>query len=232
MAGRNRQAQRVAAALLLSFGLCGCVAAVPLLLAEGALLGFTGYKTVQVVSGGGTVKIGFPGKDGKDAPLMPLPPARRIAVWPGDAGDVVFAQKLSETMRFGVISPAAVSAILTDQKLSSDRKLLTEQEQTVAFGVVCRETKADLVFASRSLGTTANENFLSLSRGNVTYQGEIAGFSCAEKLTVWREQVAIVVEVGGRAPPTTEALNQAIAEALVDRVVQAEDLGVRQASAS
>jgi hypothetical protein len=218
----------------MAFGLSGCVAAaIPLLLvAEGAAVGLTTYKTVQVVSGGGTFKVGFPGKDGKDAPLMPLPPVKSVAVWPGDQGDVMFAQKLSETRRFQVSSPASVSGVLTNKKITADRKLLTEQEQAAAFAVVCDETHAELIFASRNLGTTSNENFLSLSRANVTYQGELLGFSCAQKSGVWREQVALIVEVGGKSPPTAEELNQAAAQALVDRVIQAEDLGVRQASAS
>lgn len=97
---------------------------------------------------------------------------------------------------------------------------------------MCEETGADLIFATRSLGMTTSTNTFSLSRPNITYQGELLGFACAQLSDIWREQVVIVVELGNRSLPPTGELNEAAAQALADRVVEAHDLGLRQARSS
>lgn len=184
--------------------LSGCIAAaIPVALAaEGAFVGLSGfevYKTVQTASGS-SVKIAFPGKDGKETPAPPLPIMRRVAVWPGDEGDVRFAEHLAKSGRFEVTPPSTVSVMLTNDKLPSSLKLLTEQEQATAFTAVCRDANVEFIFASKPLGQTADANVFSFSRASVTAKADLLGYSCNQSAIVWRDQIALIIEVGGSAP--------------------------------
>jgi hypothetical protein len=187
-----------------------------------AFVGFETYKTVQL-SSGGSVQIDFPGKDGKTAPPQPLAPGRRVAVWPGDEGDVDFAQKLQSSGKFEtVVGPASVGRILADAKQPSDLKQMTDQEQSDAFSAVCRSAKVDLVFGSRSLGTSSNTNSFSMSRATVTAKADLLGYSCAQHTIVWRDQIALVMNLGGNSTQSSSSeLNQAVADAWADRVFEA-----------
>ena len=152
---------------------------------------------------------------------MPLPAFRRVAVWPGDEGDVRFAERLQSSARFSsVAAPAAVSAILADAKTPIDLKQLTEQEKAEAFELVCKRAKVEFVFAAVSLGASENNNSFSFSRANVTYTADLLGFSCAQHQIVWRDQMALVLDVGGSVSNASE-MNRAGGDAWADRVLQA-----------
>jgi len=221
-----RSARFAAPALtvLLAFPLTGCIAAaIPLALAtEAAVVGATGfgiYKTVQTASGS-SFQVAFPGKDGKPSMPPPLPVARRVAVWPGDEGDVRFADHLARSGRFDVTPPSTVSMMLTNAKIGPSLKLLTEQEQTQAFQTLCKESNADLIFASRDLGQSGDANAFSFSRAKITAKADLFGFSCPKGAIVWRDQIALIMEVGGSLPSSAE-MNEAAAQAWADRVLQA-----------
>jgi hypothetical protein len=224
--GIGKGAKRGASAgvLVLAVGLSGCVAAaIQLYYAASAGLaaysGFTLYKSVQLTSGG-SVSIAFPGKDGKAAPAQPLPLVRGVAVWPENEGEVLFAERLSKSGRYDVTPPARVSVILADSKITRNLKELTQAEQTAAFNTVCKVSAAEMVFADRSLGTSSDQNNFSVSRANITSTVELLAFSCAQQTVVWREQMALIVELGGKVPSTGEIM-QVAADAWADRVMQA-----------
>lgn len=167
-----------------------------------------------------TLQVAFVGMDGKESAPQPLPKVRRVAIWPGDAGDVRFAEKLTETGRFDVTTPGRVSAILSDAKITPDLGTLTTQEQTNAFATVCRQANVDLIFASHALGASSATNTFSFSRANVTYKADLLGFSCTANQIVWRDQIAVIIGVGSTAPSAAE-INDAGASAWADRVMQA-----------
>lgn len=115
--------------------------------------------------------------------------------------------------------------------MGMDLKLLAEQEQTEAFGTVCRQTTVDLVFASRDQGNTTDSNVFLFSRTNVTYKAEQLPYSCARQSIVWRDQIALIVEVSGNTASTGEMYDVA-ADAWAERITQAQELGAVQAGAS
>jgi hypothetical protein len=201
--------------------LSGCIAAaLPLAFAGMAASGFMAYKTIQL-AGGGSLEIEFPGKDGKTVPPQPLPAFRHVAVWPGDEGDVRFAERLQSSARFSsVVAPAAVSAILADTKTAVDLKQLTEQEKGEAFDRVCQRAKVEFIFASTSQGASENSNSFSFQRANITYTADLLGYSCAQHKIAWRDQMALVIDVAGSVS-NTAAMNRAGADAWAERVFQA-----------
>ena len=221
----RRRAAPLGMAFVLSLGLYGCIAAVaPLMPLIGAGMaafsGFEMYKSVQL-AGGGSVDIEFPGKDGKTNPPQSIAPVRRVAVWPGDEGDVHFAERLQSSGKFSVvIAPASVSRILSEAKQPADLKQMTEQEQGEAFEAVCHRGRVDLVFGARPLGASTDTNAFSFSRANVTYKADLLGYSCTMKTIVWRDQIALVVNLGGSVPNTGE-MNKAASDAWADRVFEA-----------
>lgn len=221
--GRSRFGA-VGLSLCAAFALSGCVAAaIPIMLAATvgatALEGFALYKTVQT-SSGGSIKVAFPGKDGKETLPQPLPIIRKVAVWPGDEGDVHFADRLAKSGRFDVIPPSTVSVALANENVTSNLRLLTEDEEIKAFAVACRDTKVEFIFASRSLGASSDTSVFSFSRANVTYKAELLGFSCDQNAIVWRDQIALIVEIGAKIPSDAE-INAAASDAWADRILEA-----------
>jgi len=206
--------------------LSGCIAAaVPLMgvvgVGMGAFSGFEMYKSVQLASGG-SVEIEFPGKDGKTSPPQPLAPVRRVAVWPGDEGDVAFAQRLQGSGRFAtVVAPASVFQILTDVKGSADLKLMTEEEEGKVFDTLCQRSKVELVLASKSLGASTNDNAFSFSRATVTAKADLLAYSCSQRAIVWRDQIILVMKLGGGSTSSSSELNKAGADAWADRIFSA-----------
>ncbi len=220
---RNKSGRFAGAALAVSLAipLSGCIAAaVPLAYAAiAATSGFEAYKVVQT-STGGSIHVGFVGQDGKENPPQPLPTVRRVAVWPSDEGNVRFAEKLSASGRFDVTPPARVAVILAGAKMATDLTQLTEREQVDAFETVCQESHADLIFASRALGSSVNANTFSLSRANTTSRADLFAFSCAKRSIIWRDQIALVIDLGEKVPSTAE-IAQAGGDAWAERVMQA-----------
>jgi hypothetical protein len=203
--------------------LSGCLAvAAPLMpvlsLGMAAFSGFETYKTVQLANGG-SLSIEFPGKDGKTAPPAPIPKATRIAVWPGDEGDVHFADRLGAA-GLQVSSPATVAAALAVEKLPAALKDMTLADQAEAFAAACRRTRAELLFASVSEGTSSNTNSFSFSSANVTLKARLLAFSCAAHGTIWQDEIVLVLVVGGKTPSGHE-INVAASDAWADRVLQA-----------
>lgn len=215
----------LAATVLFSIALSGCVAAVvPMVaaldVASIGALGFATYKTVQL-SSGGSAQIEFPGTNGKTSPPPLLPNFRTAAIWPGDEGEVRFAERLQSSARFAsVVAPAAVSAILAESKTPTDLKQLTEQEKAQAFDAVCKRAKVEFIFAAIRQGASANSNAMSFSRANVTYTSDLLGYSCPQHQIVSRDQIALVIDVGSSVG-NASAMNQAGADAWADRVLQA-----------
>lgn len=183
-----------------------------------AFSGFEAYKTIQMV-GGGSIEIQFPGKDGKTSPPPPMPDVHRVAVWPGDQGDVRFAERLQSSGRYSVVAPAAVSTILTDAKLPTDLRQLTNQEQDAAFETVCHRAKVDFVFAARPLGASSNTNMFSFSSANATFTADLLGYQCGQHAIVWRDKIALVVK-SGQSPANESEMLQASGDAWADRVLQ------------
>ncbi len=222
--GRARsRAGSVAAVILLSAGLSGCIAAaaplMPLLgVGMAAASGFETFKVVQL-SSGGSVSIEFPGKDGKTIPPAPIPKASRVAVWPGDEGDVHLAERLGAA-GLKVSSPATVGAALSADKLPTDLKNMTSEDQHGAFETVCRHTHAELVFASVDEGRSSNTNSFSFSSANITLKARLLVYSCLQKSVVWQDELVAIVNIGGSAPSGHE-INVAASDAWADRVLQA-----------
>jgi hypothetical protein len=204
--------------------LSGCIAAaVPVMMAAsvgvGAMSGFEVYKVVQL-SSGGSVHAEFPGKDGKTLPPSPLPSARRVAVWPRSTGDVAFAEHLIANGRFQVTPPATVSAMIETSHTPWRLANMTDGERQTSFQAICARADVDIIFASLLLGTGSDQNTFSFSRANVTYKYELLAYSCTTHSIVSRDHMAAVVEIGDKVPTDAE-INNAIADARVDRIIQA-----------
>lgn len=205
--------------------LSGCVAAaIPLVMATSVaglgVAGFGMYKAVQL-SSGGSVKIGFAtGPDGKKKPPEPLPAGRRVAVWPGSGGEVEFSEHLQRSGRFDVVPPATVARTLAAGHYSTDLKQLTDGEMSAEFQHVCNAKHVDFVFADRDLGISTNDNMWSLSRANVTAKSDLFGYGCHQQSIVWRDQIIIVMEVGGHTEATPE-VQRIAGDAWAERLLSA-----------
>ena len=206
---------RVAAICFAATQLSGCVAAaLPLMAIAGpAISGFVLYKSVQTVSGG-SVDVSFSSRT--PAPLSSVP---RIAVWPGDEGNVRLAELLSSGGKT-ITSPSAVSTHISSEGLATNLQLMTETERTTAFAAVCRRAQVDLVLASLTGGVEANANFFSFDRANQTYRASLLAYSCAQRTLIWRDEISVVVGGGGRMPSSSE-ISQVTAQAWSERILEA-----------
>jgi hypothetical protein len=203
------------------FGLSACAAAVvPLTAAEIGVGGYEAYKLVQT-SEGGSVGVSFAKTDGKEAPPKPLPPARHVAIWPGDEHERYLAEQLQKSGQFTVDTPGKVRVILANANISTNIKDLTDAERIGAFSIVCRKTRSDLVLAARDAGSVNHANSLSLSPANRVMTADLMAFSCAQRTVVWRDEMNLKVEIGDKTP-STEAIAKVGGDAWADRIVAAE----------
>lgn len=201
---------RLAGVCVLSASLSGCiVAAVPLVMAAGAVAagatGFFVYKSVQTKSGG-TVRVAYGSRDDKTAqPPAPLPQGRVVAVWGSGERETRFEQTLRNDGRFDVRRapggppPADASA------------------RAAAYGQVCDDTHADLVFAAVDEGETVSSNALSFKRGTSTRKYALEGYACGQRATGWSDTMAVIVESGSKAASQSE-IDDIAGQAWAERV--------------
>lgn len=216
---------RLVVVATIPFLLSGCVAAAApmmmgLTVGMVGLTGFAVHKTVQSGTGG-EVAVAFPStEDGETIPPQTLPPIQHIAVWQGNEREVYFSEALAASGTFDVTSPAQTSAFVRGKVPTTDLGQLTEREQTEAFAVLCNAAEADMVFAARDLGMKTKKNTFSFSRGQQSYTTDLMGFSCSQNSIVWREQMALIVEIGDKTPSDAER-NQIAGEMWAERVIEA-----------
>lgn len=190
----------------------GCVAAIPIASTYIA-------RTVASAGTSSEVEVEFPSKDGKSAGPQALPPTKKVAVWPGDQREVLFAEKLQARGNFtAVATPTAVSAILAEARIPADMKQLTAQEQADAFALVCRRTGAGLVLGERQLGREPDKAALfSFSRNNKTGNAaDLLAYSCEKHAVIWQDTMSLSAGLAN-----ISKLNPAGAEAWANRVQQA-----------
>ncbi|OGG81039.1 hypothetical protein A3H77_00390 [Candidatus Kaiserbacteria bacterium RIFCSPLOWO2_02_FULL_56_11] len=207
------------AALLLSF----VFVAIPLYAPQAEAANAVIYKDF-----GNSVKIGFIGENGENEELKALPPARRIAIWPGESGELHMAEQFIASGQFDVSTPSKVGGIATAAQISRDLKELTRGEQAEAFDLVCRETGTELVFATHNLGTGKSEGLFSIT---YTTRVDLVAFSCAEHSFVWETHMALVQRPITRAA-SEDQLQSAAGDAWAERVISAKNLGVQQVSSN
>jgi hypothetical protein len=219
-------------AATLAPALSSCVAAaLPIMVATTAggmaFAGFDIYKVVQLNSGG-TVRVAFGSGDGKTLPPpSPLPSSmRRVAIWPGDAAEVRVAERLTQSGRFSAVPPSTVARTLGG---TNQLNTMTEGERSAAFNHVCRANAAQGVVAAIPQGETSNTGFFSLHKANVTFKADLVVYDCRAREIVWRDKIAIIVEVGGTTPSDAEILGVA-GDAWADRLLQSPTGGPAHAN--
>lgn len=221
MAIPSRNCVRYGLLAVTVFGLSACAAAaIPLTAAEIGVGGYEAYKLVQT-SEGGSVGVSFTQKDGKEVAPLPLPPSRRVAIWPGDEHEKYLAEKLIASKRFEITTPAKVRVILANANISTNIKDLTDSEQIAAFSVVCRKTKSDLVLAARDAGSVSHANGLSFSPANRIATSDLTAFSCGARTVVWRDELNLKIEIGDKTPSTAE-IAKVGGDAWANRIIAAE----------
>lgn len=208
------KAKILVVAIAMSFLLGGCAAAlVPMMVAQGAAVGFMGFKTVQT-STGGSIEIAIDDSKLTNEQKAQLKSIKSMAVWPDKAGEAVtFAEALSEGGRFKVISPARVAAALKKLKLSDDLKLMTATEAKEVFYKVCQETKAEALISGKSTGGNTNMNVWSLERANITMEFLSSIYKKSTNGYIAEIPVTVKVLVGTKIPSDKEISQLANTEA-------------------
>ena len=190
--------------------LTGCLAAVPLemagnLLAAGAISSAADdYKTA------GAPSVVFRDKTGNVVPVEPLPPAKKVAVWPGDESEVHFADKIAA--RFDVTTPGVVASMLAASKINPNLASALPAQRASVFQVVCTKTHADLVFASWETGRL---------------KADIVAYGCTQHSIVWDEQIELLAPHGVTSDMVAQVQDMADT-AWARRVLDAESLGSTQ----
>lgn len=194
----------------LSASLSGCiVAAVPLVMAAGAVAagatGFFVYKSVQTKSGG-TVRVAFGSRDDKTAqPPAPLPQGRVVAVWGSGERETRFERTLKGDGRFDV------------RRAPGGPPPEDASARAAAFGQVCDDTRAELVFAAVDQGETVNSNALSFKRGSSTHKFGLEGYACGQRAVAWSDTMAVIVESGSKSTSQAE-IDDIAGQAWAERV--------------
>lgn len=220
------------AALTTAVGLQGCVAAIPVLMAASlATEGFVMFKTVQTVTGGGKVQVGFGEKGEKNHVAPPLPRARRIGIWPttggtvtGGAGEVAMAEKLSTGPGLAVVTPNQMQQALARSNIK-DMTQLTGAEKDAAFLTVCRSAVIDQIYIAQQSGERANMGFLTLGRANTTTVFDLQVFDCRQRRLVWQDKMTVVVDMTGARTADPNEILKVVGQAWADWMLAAPPQG-------
>lgn len=206
--GRIRQYGAAAAAIiLLSMGLSGCLAAVPLEMALNLAAAGAAGAAADDYKAGSAMSVVFRDKSGKESPVEPLPVAKKVAVWPGDESEVDFARKIST--RFDVTTPGVVASLLAEGKINQKLTAATTAPQlSSGFQFVCDRTRTDLVFASWETGKL---------------KADIVTYGCKQRAIVWTEQIELIAPHGITSDTSAQAQDLADG-AWANRILDAESL--------
>jgi uncharacterized protein YgiM (DUF1202 family) len=203
-----RKARKLIFAVAAIFLLAGCVAAaVPMLYGGLALGGYSGFKLIQT-STGGSIEVAVDVSKVTNEQKANIKNIKSIAVWPEkDGSSVSFAEALSKSRTFKVVSPARVATALQQMGLSDDLKLMTSAEANDVFAKVCKKTNSDAVVFSKSIAASANTNMWSLERGNVTTQFITYIYSKNTNTNIVEIPVTIKVLLGGKIAASNDEIN-------------------------
>jgi hypothetical protein len=204
-----------AAVAAMGVSLSGCiVAAVPLIMAAGAAsvaaTGFVVYKTVQTTNGG-TVRIAFGSTDSKHAlPPQPLP-AGSVTVAAATQREQVLGERLQASGKFKV-APSEGAYLLA-----------APDDRARSYATICQRQRVNMVLAAVDDGQIVNSNMLSFKRGGLTHKLGLEAYGCAAHAVVWHDEMAVIIESGGKPTPQAE-IDAAAGQAWADRLIQARAL--------
>lgn len=208
-------------AAVVSMGLSGCVAgaAVPIMVASGALSGFAIFKSVQL-STGGEATIEMEENVPEPADQKNIRAAKSIAVWPIEGAEGEISERISELTYLTVIPPSKVRRWIDDQGYDRDASVLTKNEKEVLSIQLGRQLGADLILLVETGELTkAEANVWSFDRGNFEYGFDMTMVATQSKRAVWEESGRIVIELGGTLPGERE-VNKIAQDAIAERVAQ------------
>ena len=207
------------AALLLN----GCVAAIPLMIAtQAAGLGmgvFAVTKTVQL-STGGSVEMAIGDNEVPGQNERVLADISKLAVWPGDEGEVLTANKLEQSKAFDlIVTPSKVGRALSEANLDREIGNLTQAEMFQAFQTVCLKTGAEAIVAFKDLGMEGQANAWSFSRPSLDYKGKIFIYALQPNQIIFSSAANLKMHLGGTIPNQQEVREKA-SEMLADKLIE------------
>ena len=198
----------VAVLLLLCHGaLSGCVAAA-LPLAYAATAGSVALtaSTVYKTSGGGNVAVSFEGNDVAEHHRAEVRAIETLAIWPDSQSDVFLAEKLTASGYFDVVTPAESGRIIEERGLPHMLNMLTTGEQEEALRTLAEAADTDAVVVAGSL-TNVNidtNTWSFFERAKMTYSVDAFLYSKTSDTIVWRDALAMEVEIGSKSASQTE----------------------------
>lgn len=216
--------KRNLALIIMTISLQSCVAvALPLLtaatVASVAASGFFVFKTVQT-STGGNVRISFSEEDVPLETKVLLSKITNPSVWPGNEAEVYLADTLETSQEFeSVITPSAVTRMLSTLAIDQNTSLMTESERLRIFRQICDEANADAVIATRDIGAETNTNIFSLQRANITQRALITLYSYEADRIILTTEIQLVTELGSSTQNDQEVLRIA-GQAIAEKVIQ------------
>lgn len=186
----------------------GCIAAMlPMLGAEVAVLGFTGFKIVQTTTGG-SFEIAVDVSKLSNKQKAHIRAIKSLAVWPERrGGSVSLAEALAEAKRFTVIPPARVAGVLKKLELTDDLKAMTTTEAKDTFAKVCDATGADAVIATKNIAVTRNMSVWSFERANITMELLTSIYATNSNAYIASIPVTIKILVGEAKQPTDDEIS-------------------------
>ncbi len=199
--------------LLMAFFGQGCLAV------DVATIGYSAFKTAQVTTGGGDIRVEFSDVAVGVPVNGNLSSVKAIAIYPAENG-VEMAEALSKVGRFQVKTPNQVmESLIKDSYTFSQLDQLTEADKQILFGKVCRLVNADGLFLSTYGQPKGDSNAWSLKRAEMIIPFKVQFYLASSQSIVWEKQGRVVAELGGRDTNYPEWIS-AVIPPVVERFVQ------------
>ena len=219
-----RKLKKVVVAAVLtaaSFGISGCVAALPvaLMAAQFGATSFLWYKMYQGQSGQ-DIEIGFEQDYLAENVQREISAADSLAFWPSPMRALAMtAERAPAQLGLERVTPPATSGQLLGSAYgSADLKAMTQAERLAAMRRLADASGSDLVLGMVELGSeTKTSGFFTFASATMTYRYGVFLYDRSSDTEVWSTYLLAGVPLGGTFPNPAE-IEEVAGRALLDRL--------------
>lgn len=199
-----RQVKTAAAAAVLiaaSFGVSGCVAALPvaLMAAQFGAATFISYKMYKSQSGG-DVEVAFENDYLTENVQREIASADSLAFWPSPMRSLALAAERApgQIGLANVTPPASSGRLLGSAYGAADLETMTQAERIVAMRGLAEASGSDLVLGMVELGTeTKASGFFTFAKATMTYRYGVFLYDRSSNTEIWSSYLLAGVPLGG-----------------------------------
>ena len=208
--------------LVFCFPITGCVAALGAMsLASLGMAGFSGYKVVQLETGG-EAEVRFVKSELSAEDKEVLSSLKHLAIYPVPQREqeaAMLADVLSKSGQYEIIPPFTVKKTFSKTGWPPNFKGMTKQEQIKYACQLCNTLKAEGIFVLTHGDTKIEARHFSFKKAEWASSFQIDLFSVKYKRVIWAQKGDMAVSLGSKTP-AQEEIDKILATAIAEKFLE------------